>query len=339
MSKLFAAIVSVVSVIVFSAVTSISALAATEYRDVAVPVPPRLLILGDSIASGYGLEGYSSSKDKCRSYANILRDRYSAELPPDCPFEETNLAVDGRTSGQLLDALVSGELDSAIAESDCIVVSIGGNDLLEALWGLLKEKGIDDINDLSKKDIIKLVLAAGSLSDSLDENLKLFEINLRSIARYIRSKTDAPLIIQTLYDPLQEYSAVPKVSSLSAEKIAELDQLIKLHAGDASASYTVCDVAPEFAGRAGELTNISRMDIHPNAEGHKVIADALDRVIRSAKYSFRQAYEPEPAAVPDDGSVTSVQGTPAVMVTVICMLLSFAAGAAAVLVIKRSKKN
>lgn len=37
-----------------------------------VNVPPNILVLGDSIAAGYGLEGYSENRYSCASYANLL---------------------------------------------------------------------------------------------------------------------------------------------------------------------------------------------------------------------------------------------------------------------------
>ena len=45
-----------------------------------VNVPPNILVLGDSIAAGYGLEGYSENRYSCASYANLLHDQYDAEL-------------------------------------------------------------------------------------------------------------------------------------------------------------------------------------------------------------------------------------------------------------------
>ena len=46
-----------------------------------IPVPPKLVFLGDSIAAGYGLEGYDKSDlYHCDSYANIIGNDYSGNL-------------------------------------------------------------------------------------------------------------------------------------------------------------------------------------------------------------------------------------------------------------------
>lgn len=41
-----------------------------------------------------------------------------------------NSAVVGDTSQQLLDRINSGEFDADLADSDAVIISIGGNDIL-----------------------------------------------------------------------------------------------------------------------------------------------------------------------------------------------------------------
>ena len=98
--------------------------AETEFEDVEVNVPPQMLFLGDSIASGYGLDGYDTGRENCRSYANILAGEYSGELSQSCGFSMTNLAEDGQTSSELLEKMNNGKYDDDIKNADCIVISI-----------------------------------------------------------------------------------------------------------------------------------------------------------------------------------------------------------------------
>lgn len=279
-----------------AALAAVSAAAAvsaeTEYRGTSVSAPPVMVVLGDSIATGYGLEGYDGGKDKCASYANLLKDKFTAELPEDCGFKLTNFAVDGFTSADLLDLLNSGELDEDLAEASCITVSTGGNDLLHALWTTLQNSGIGSGN-VDKEAVMKLLTALGSLKSTLEENLVSFESNLEGIALYIRSKTSAEVFVQTLYDPLESFSMIPGLSSLAEEKVGALNEIIVKHSTDKGAEYSVSDVASKFKGKAQELTNISRIDIHPNAEGHKVIAEVLGKSITSKSYTYMQAVEVE----------------------------------------------
>ena len=71
-----------------------------------VPVPPKLVFLGDSIAAGYGLEGYDK-KDlyQCESYANIIGKDYTELLAEECGHTMINDSVSGDTSQDLLDLL------------------------------------------------------------------------------------------------------------------------------------------------------------------------------------------------------------------------------------------
>jgi lysophospholipase L1-like esterase len=306
MLKRLTSAVAAMMILVSSAVT---AFAKTEYQDTEVPVPPKMLVLGDSIATGFNLEGYSAEdKTKCPSYANLLKDKFASELPSDCETKLTNAAVDGQTSEELLNEINSGKLDKDLEEADCVIVSIGGNDLLHALWDTLKEAGISNIQKPSASELLKIATKFNSLKDQLDENLKLFDTNLASIAKAIRSKAKGEVIFQTLYDPFENFSMVPGISKIAKEKIERLNEIIKTHAGDPSSKYTVCDVAPSFAGKAEELTRIKSIDIHPTEEGHKVIFEQLDSAIRKAKYSYQKAVEvpddPEPAAEPAAADVT-----------------------------------
>lgn len=287
---------------------SVTAFAETAYVEEEVGVPPSMLVMGDSIATGFALEGYDQSKENCESYANILKKRYEAELPADCGFNLKNVAVDGQTSTELLSALNSGKFDADIAGFDCIVISIGGNDLLDALWDTLKDIGVGiGSGDIGITDIVKMAASFGDLKDKLDENLAVFDSNIKAIAGYIKGRAKGELIIQTLYDPFQGFKKVPGIASIAQEKIAKLDEAIKLHAGDADGGYTVCDVAPDFDGKAEELTRIELIDIHPNADGHKVIAEVLDKTIRAKKYHYLKAVEVQaPAAEEKENDGTNV---------------------------------
>ncbi|HBI51318.1 MAG TPA: hypothetical protein DDX72_00880, partial [Ruminococcaceae bacterium] len=123
---------------------SCSGIKLTKFVDVTeeTAVPPKIVFLGDSIAAGFGLEGYTASDlYNCRSYANIIGEMYDKELPEDCTGVMVNKAVSGATSSELLESIKSGELDEALADSDAVVVSIGGNDLLSVLFGIIKDTG------------------------------------------------------------------------------------------------------------------------------------------------------------------------------------------------------
>ena len=80
---------------------------------------PVLLALGDSIASGYALSDASQG----------FPEQLASRLGMTC----VNRAVAGQTSGELLDALSSGQHDAALRSASVIVISVGANDLLREL--------------------------------------------------------------------------------------------------------------------------------------------------------------------------------------------------------------
>ena len=118
-----------------------------------VNVPPNILVLGDSIAAGYGLEGYSENRYSCASYANLLHDQYDAELKDAGGCKLVNSAVVGDTSQQLLDRINSGEFDADLADSDAVIISIGGNDIL----GLFIDFLMNDLGITSKSTLSDLM--------------------------------------------------------------------------------------------------------------------------------------------------------------------------------------
>lgn len=261
-----------------------------EFEDVEINVPPQILFLGDSIASGYGLEGYDSGRENCRSYANILADEYSEELATECGFSMSNLAVDGQTSSELAEDVLSGKYDDAVKDADCIVISIGGNDMLGVMLETLASSGVG--NDPSQSfDLKALIQGIGNMSERIDRNLESFDTNIGETTAYIKSISSAEVIVQTLYDPLESFNIIPAIKELAAEKIGRLNEIIVSHSSDKNGGYTVCDIAGAFSGKAEELTRISQFDIHPNAEGHETIAACLDRSVRSHKYSYKKAVE------------------------------------------------
>lgn len=272
------------------------------FQEIETDIPPHILFLGDSIASGYGLEGYDNGRENCRSYANILSEEYEALLPEECGFSMTNLAVDGQNSSDLAERVVSGEYDDYLKSADCIVISIGGNDMLDVMFDIMRSSGI--VGDSSSFDFTALIQGLADMSRSIDLNLESFDENIAETAAYIKSISPAEVIVQTLYNPFESFN-VPAISELSAQKIDRLNEMIVAHSSDADGGYTVCDVASAFEGKANELTKISQFDVHPNVEGHEIIADCVDNSVRSHRYSYLKAAEASVPTGVDNSSDTA----------------------------------
>ena len=249
-------------------------------------VPPKMMFLGDSIAAGYGLEGYKKDDNyNCRSYSNILKEKYTAELGSECVHTMVNDAVSGYTSSDLIAQIQSGSLDSELKDADAVVISIGGNDLLGLLFDLASSLGINDFSSFNIKDIDFASAASALLGmgNDADKALEQFSVNIDTISAELKKRTNGTIFVQTLYDPVEYYDNFAVITDFAAQKIAKLNSIISEKSAN---GYKVIDVASDFKGRAGELTNIKKMDIHPNAAGHEVIAEDVDKAFRAAGFSY-----------------------------------------------------
>lgn len=253
-------------------------------------VPPKMMFLGDSIAAGYGLEGYTSTDNySCPSYSNILKEQYQTELRGKCAHTMINKAVSGYTTDDLIKQIQSGGLDDALRDCDAVVVSIGGNDLLGILLQVIRELGFAENGsfDAENIDFAAVISALLSMGEDADKALEQFDINMVTISEELNKRTDGAVFVQTLYDPLEELSnggiGYQQAGSFVSEKIDRLNEII---AENAASGYSVIDVAADFKGKAQELTNIGSFDIHPNAEGHRVIARAVDAAFREVGFQY-----------------------------------------------------
>lgn len=233
----------------------------------------------------------TAGKENCESYANMLADKYANQLKGKCKTSMKNSAIDGQTSGELLSGLHNGIYDEDLRNSDAIIISIGGNDLLTVLWDFVSDNFNINFNDSdienqeNNLNFTQIIQSITSLGSKIDNNLKNFDSNLAQIAKYIKNKSDGIIIIQTLYNPFDQFGQ-EQIKEFISHKIKALNSSIETHKNDAEAEYIVADVYSEFYGKGNELTRINSMDIHPNQQGHKVIAQCVDKTIGTEKYTY-----------------------------------------------------
>lgn len=225
---------------VLAASMSLSALTSTavmaENTDSSAPSVNNIVVLGDSIASGYGL-----NEDEY-SYAQLCTEYFGCNL--------NNFAVPGLSSDELLYSLKNNDSkQQSIANADVVVVSIGGNDIIhyasKQLLTFAAKKGLladgyteEDIPDdpgvyamthMIDKDAfteyansgIQATLELNTEIKALSMNLRLTEgnnaygenqgiiknqimTNISESVNIIKDiNPDAQIIVQTVYQPLQ----------------------------------------------------------------------------------------------------------------------------------------
>ena len=258
--------------------------------------------LGDSITTGYGL----GSEEQ--SFAKIVAEENGYTLNDD-------LATDGATSGDLLGVVTDQANAETLKNADLITITIGGNDLMGALYQFLADK-YNETNepDISAQDVqdalagkegttnlqSALIGVATSAigdfaeSDAATAALKTFGQNLASIITAIKTvNPDVTIIVANQYNPYAYAfsSFLPAIVEAFKEGVKALNTAIQT--GATLYGYEVADAYTSFEKAEKNPCNASfapmNLDFHPNAYGHKLIAAAI-----TAKLPETPEPEPEP---------------------------------------------
>ena len=252
--------------------------------------------LGDSITTGYGLAENETG------FAKQVADSNGYTL--------TNLAQDGATSSMLLTSLSDSEVSSAIASADLITVTIGGNDLMDALYAYLAEEyNTQNSTDITAEDvkaslageegavvkqITMLFFSISNISDFQSSSIAISAYdtlwdNFVEIIETIREiNQNAQLIVVNQYNPYSHLttgiSGLNLSSVISAFDSAVQALNVGISSGEAIAGYTVADVYTKFEQAESNPCNASvspsiNLDFHPNATGHGLIADTISALL------------------------------------------------------------
>lgn len=246
--------------------------------------------LGDSIAAGYGLIGYSDSQEI------PPKDSYQSAIGRFLKTEPVNLAVTGADSTDCINILNSGKADEALSDAGIITISIGSNDLLKPFVEIAKETfgitGTDGSMDTSAledyyadfKDasLIDMLAIANDFADKLKDNKVLnekaqgFASNFNEIIDILKEKApQAEIYVTNIYNPYKD------VMVLGSSVDAYIKQINNAFT-DNQDSYTLIDAYTLFAKEnlvntkfdISDLNNIN-LDPHPSKEGHLRIAKAI----------------------------------------------------------------
>ncbi len=235
-----------------------------------------LVVLGDSIASGYGLSGYTAGDNYSApdSFANRLGELYP---------EYSSFAQDGLTTDGLLTRLEDEETAAALSGADTVVVSIGGNDFLQPMITAAITGAMEN------PDLLEALQGGGELTEYLDVMRELTE-KLTSAAEAVDTAAvgdnageilgeirelnpGCEIIILTVYNPFEDVAGMELFDVTAREKLAELNSEIAAAAEQNGAR--IADVFTLFQGNAEKYTNIAAMDIHPSKDGHGAIYGLL----------------------------------------------------------------
>ena len=244
--------------------------------------PTRILALGDSITTGYGLKNPENE-----GFTALLGEGYIIN----------NKAVDGNTVTGIAKQLETGAITAQeIAAADAITITIGGNDLLALLYAKAAA-----YNTGNKNLELTLLTSAPALLDKnspdylinspeFTATLSLYQETLTAVTTALRqANPDVKIIVATQYNPYMECKGVT-LQGVSLEPLyaGVEDGVNRLNAaiiaGAKTGGYRVADVKTTFdaAYSAGnDLSNVNPdmaaldLDFHPTAAGHAVLAQTF----------------------------------------------------------------
>ena len=251
------------------------------------------LALGDSITTGYATGG------------SEIENPFADQVAEGLGYTMTNLAEDGETTASLLAKMQTTDVSAA----DLITLTIGGNDLMGALYGYLAAKYNEGREEDQKLDAagVQEALISGdpgflhfaatelpgfAASEQAREALTAFTGNLTAIVAAVRAANpDVTLLVATQYNPYrylgkQYGEVVPQAQTISDGFEAGLAVLNgAIAAAGQTGAFEIVDVyaAFETAVEAGiNPCNPSftppltiNLDFHPNQTGHDLIAAAV----------------------------------------------------------------
>lgn len=200
----------------------------------------QILILGDSIAKGTGDE-------KSKGFSSYLPESFKNDTSKEILIN--NAGIDGLESLGLLEQLKNKKLDKTIADSDMILVSIGGNDL----------RSILTLNDLAKEDQFKVRL------DSYLSNLKQ---TLKVLRTY---NPNSFIIFLGLYNPYEKVTS-PEDNRLLNEWNYNSQQLIEENGKEIF--IPTYDLLKYNPGRY-----LAKDGLHPNSAGYQALSNRISKSV------------------------------------------------------------
>lgn len=254
---------------------------------------PIYLAIGDSISTGYGLTG-----EEDQPFVEILAKK--------CGYKLDNEAKNGETSSSLCKRIRSSKLQTAIERADIVTITIGGNDMMNALYLYLVSEYNETVADttitveemreqLMEGDWKTLLFAVRNISgfptsEEALEAVAEFRSHLGKIIDEIRREnTDVEIYVATQYHP---YLWLKTGNSWLDRQIEQITRTVDAGVGLLNQAildgdgYQTVDVYAAFVKSEKTLTNAAvqyvpplsfkgNLDFHPNGKGHQKIADAF----------------------------------------------------------------
>jgi lysophospholipase L1-like esterase len=231
------------------------------------PQARQVVVLGDSYASGEGMEPYEEGTDTGQSRCHRSALAFPGQIDELEVFDVTNVSC----SGAQLDALTQSFRTepsqlSHVGGKDAVVMMLGGNDV-DALSYVFDPDAIDQFETRLPE-----------LQSELESSYQLLRQEVEPDTQIVIVGYPSPLGGTNPQNCFFEPEQVAAVEN-GAQQINTIISLAAQNAGfefvdnlDAFAGHGLCDSEPWVNNV--DLANLEG-SLHPNEEGHRVLADRV----------------------------------------------------------------
>ncbi len=255
---------------------------------------PSIVFMGDSITKGYGV-------DQTMAYAYLVAESFDTEYK--------NISQNGLTSTGLVNKFNQTGFCDTVKSADIVAFTIGGNDLIASFLKIASTYAGRQITSIEDGAVYLSSLTTAQLQEMMSNEsaqaevfnmLATYKTNLDKVLAKIKElNPGADILILTQYNPMSGVEALAELDGAAEQIFVNLNAVMIASAEAAGAK--IVDIYATLKNGGGLYTFIEGGDIHPNPDGHELIADEVIEYLENNIFNQPEWTVPETTtAAPTD---------------------------------------
>jgi lysophospholipase L1-like esterase len=241
-----------------------SVLMSQSYAGTAMAQTTDILVIGDGISSGEGLNSTETA------YPEIVAQALGQNV-----VYETNASY---TSEDVLNLVSSDKVKTEISKSDVILVTVSSNDIMNPILEVVDTDKYKTLDKAASSINIMSSEVVGVYSKLQKEKYTVSD-NIESIYDEIKSaNSSAKIVFQTVYNPLSVSYDLAGMGTVGQTIEKDILSLINETITGLSGAY-VADTYTTFAKKADFYTDIDNLNVYPTQAGQMAIAADIMNIL------------------------------------------------------------